>query len=85
MAAIEVGALLAAIGFGLVGLLTILVIVGVHQEERRWTLGTPAPTASALLARRVLGTSYPAIGGRLGGPPADDQIGSDRTDDLMYS
>jgi hypothetical protein len=81
MAAIEVFALLAVGGFGIVGLLTILVIVGVHQEERRWTLGRPAPTASALLARRVLGTSYPA--GRLDRLPADDQIGADRTDDLM--
>ncbi|HEU5419262.1 MAG TPA: hypothetical protein VFV41_16340 [Streptosporangiaceae bacterium] len=81
MAAIEVFALLAAVGFGLVGLLTILVIVGVHQEERRWTLGRPAPTAPAMLARRVLGTSYPA--GWLDRPPADDLIGAGRADDLV--
>jgi hypothetical protein len=81
MAAIEVFALLVAIGFSIVGVLTILVIVGVHQEERRWTLGRPAPTASAMLARWVLGASYPA--GRLDRPPADELIDADGTGDLM--
>lgn len=61
MTAIEMFALIAAtVGFVLIGLLTILVIIGVHQEERRWTLGTAAPTASAALARRILGANYPA-------------------------
>jgi hypothetical protein len=81
MAAIEVFAVLVAIGFGVIGVLTILVIVGVHQEERRGTLGRPAPTAAATLARRVLGASYPAA--RLGRPPADDLLGADQADDLM--
>jgi hypothetical protein len=61
MTAIEVFALgVATVGFVLIFLLTILVIIGVHQEERRWTLGTSAPTASAALARRILGANYPA-------------------------
>jgi hypothetical protein len=36
---------------------TMLVSIGVHQEERRGTLARkPSPTIPALLARRVLGT-----------------------------
>jgi len=58
MAAIGVLVVVTALAAGLVGLLTV-VIIGVHQEERGWTLGGQAPTVPARLARRVLGARYP--------------------------
>jgi hypothetical protein len=48
-----------AAGFGLVVIATVLVIIGVHQEERRQTLlNRRPPTIPALLARRVLGSQF---------------------------
>jgi hypothetical protein len=56
MLAIEPIAFAAAAGFAVVIVATILVIVGVRQEERRETFASPRPpTIPALLARRVLG------------------------------
>jgi hypothetical protein len=62
MAAIEALVFLVATGFGLVLIATVIVIVGVHQEERRWTLnrGEPPPTIAAVFARRVLGAHHVA-------------------------
>jgi hypothetical protein len=56
MAAIDAIVFATAAGFAVIVIATILVIIGVHQEERRKTLafGDP-PTVAALLARRVLG------------------------------
>ncbi|HEY1644028.1 MAG TPA: hypothetical protein VGG35_25405 [Streptosporangiaceae bacterium] len=59
MAAIGVLVVVAALGIGLAALLAV-VIIGVHQEEKQWTLGCPAPSMPARLTRRVLGASYPA-------------------------
>jgi hypothetical protein len=57
MAAIEPVLFVTAAGFAVVVVATILVIIGVHQEERRGTLARrPPPTIPALLARRVLGS-----------------------------
>lgn len=56
MVAIEAIVFATAAGVAVIVIATILVIIGVHQEERRKTLahGDP-PTVPALLARRVLG------------------------------
>ena len=35
------------------------MIIGVHQEEKAWTLGQAAPSVPARLARRVLGATFP--------------------------
>jgi hypothetical protein len=44
-------------GFAVIVIATILVIIGVHDEERRRTLTRQhPPTITSLLARRVLGT-----------------------------
>lgn len=61
MAAIEALVLIAAAGIAIVivALLT-LITRGIRQEERAWTLGRAAPTATARFARRVLGAWYPA-------------------------
>jgi hypothetical protein len=57
MAAIDMLVFVTAAGFAVVVTATILVIIGVHQEERRGTLARkPPPTIPALLARRILGT-----------------------------
>jgi hypothetical protein len=85
MAAIEALVLLVAAGFGLGVIATIVVIIGVHQEERRLTLarGGP-PTVAARFARRVLGAHF-AVGPVPRGPftedvpwaghPADELVG----------
>jgi hypothetical protein len=56
LAAIEAVSFAVAAGFAVIVAATVVVIVGVHQEERRLTIrsGRP-PTVCALLARRVLG------------------------------
>lgn len=57
MAVIVVLLFAVAAGFAVVVMATILVIIGVRQEERRGTLARKRPpTIPALLARRVLGT-----------------------------
>jgi hypothetical protein len=64
VAAFEVLVLVAA-GMAFITVLALLVvIVGVHQEDRRGTLGAAAPTGPARLARRVLGTHYPLVSPR---------------------
>jgi hypothetical protein len=56
MAAIEVIVFATAAGFAFVIVMTIIVIIGVHREERYLTLtNKAAPGAIALLARIVLG------------------------------
>lgn len=53
----EIIAFAAFAGFAVILAATILVIIGVRQEERRRTMARhPPPTIPALLARRVLGT-----------------------------
>jgi hypothetical protein len=56
MAAIEAIAFAFAAGFAVIIVATVLVIIGIRQEERRHSFGRDdPPTAIALLARRVLG------------------------------
>jgi hypothetical protein len=56
MAAIDAVIFAAAAGFAFVIVVTIVVIVGIHQEERYLTLTNKrAPSAAAQLARIVLG------------------------------
>jgi hypothetical protein len=56
MAAIEVIVFATAAGFAFVIAMTIIVIIGVHREERHLTLlNKTAPGAMALIARMVLG------------------------------
>jgi hypothetical protein len=56
MAAIEVIVFIVAAGFAFAVLITIIVIIGVRQEERYLTLtDRTAPGAMAQLARIVLG------------------------------
>jgi hypothetical protein len=59
MSTIETIVLVVA-GVALIMIATLLVIiVGIHQEERRLTLGRgEPPTGPALLARRVLGAHF---------------------------
>jgi hypothetical protein len=60
MAAIEAFVLVAgATGFAFVVTAITVVIIGIHQEERRLTLahGGP-PTGLAMLARRMLGAHF---------------------------
>ena len=78
MAAIEVLAVVVALGLGLAGLLAI-VIIGVRQEEKAWTLGQTAPSVSARLARRILGATFPVS--RLARPLTADEIAAGRRDD----
>ena len=80
MAAIEVLAVVVAIGSGLAGLLAI-VIVGVHQEEKAWTLGQAAPSVPARIARRILGATFPVS--RLAQPLTADEIDAGRRDDHL--
>jgi hypothetical protein len=57
MAAVDGLLFATAAGFGVVVVATVLVIVGVRQEERRGAMAKMRPpTIPALLARRVLGT-----------------------------
>ena len=60
MAAIEALGFAVAAGFALIVVATILVIIGIHQEERQRTIirGRRPPTVCALLARRVLGGHF---------------------------
>jgi hypothetical protein len=56
MAAIDAVIFAAAAGFAFVVVITIVVIIGIHQEERYLTLTSKrAPGAAAQLARIVLG------------------------------
>jgi hypothetical protein len=56
MAAIEAIVFAVAAGFAFAVLVTIIVIIGIHQEERRWSLNSGrAPSLIAQLARIVLG------------------------------
>jgi hypothetical protein len=60
MAAIEAMLVAVAAGFALIVAATIMVIIGIHQEERRKTIlgGHRPPTACTLLARWVLGAHF---------------------------
>jgi hypothetical protein len=80
MAAIEVLALVVAIGLGLAALLAV-VIVGVRQEEKAWSLGQAAPSMPARLARRILGATFPVS--RLAEPAALEEIAAGGRDDLF--
>ncbi len=56
MLAIGTLALITVVGFGLVLVATIVVAIGVRQEERYWTLKHGrAPSLFAWLARVILG------------------------------
>jgi hypothetical protein len=56
MAAIEILVLVVVAGFVLAGIVTAVVIIGIHQEERQVTLGSRgAASRSSAMARRVLG------------------------------
>jgi hypothetical protein len=56
MAAIEAIVFVAAAGFAFVVVIAMIVIIGVHREERYLTFGrNTAPGAVARLARIVLG------------------------------
>jgi hypothetical protein len=56
MASLDASIFAAASGFALVLVITIIVIVGIHREERYQTLANrSAPGAIAQLARLVLG------------------------------
>jgi hypothetical protein len=59
-AAIEVIVFAVAAGFALIVVATIVVIIGIRQEERRKTIirGYRPPTACALVARWVLGAHF---------------------------
>jgi hypothetical protein len=65
MAVIWVILFVTAAAFAVIVIATVLVVIGVHQEERRWTLahGDP-PTVLALLARRILGAHFYLVSGR---------------------
>ena len=74
MAAVDMLLFATAAGFALIIAATILVIIGVHQEERRATFaGNRPPTIPALLARRVLGTHVDLL--RDHQPAAPDRAG----------
>ncbi|HYK68717.1 MAG TPA: hypothetical protein VEV45_12275 [Streptosporangiaceae bacterium] len=56
MVVVAVVAVVAAVGFGLILAVVLLVIIGVHQEERRLTFARQrAPTPAARLARLIVG------------------------------
>jgi hypothetical protein len=74
MAAIETIVFAGAAGFAVILIATVLVIVGVYQEERRWTLADYGPpTIAASLARRILGTHAYLLPGER--PKSDDGEG----------
>ena len=60
MAAIEAMLFAVAAGFAAIVVATIVVVIGIRQEERRKTIlgGHVPPTACALLARWVLGAHF---------------------------
>jgi hypothetical protein len=60
-------------GFALILVATIVVIIGVHQEEAAKTAvrGLLPPTTCALLARWVLGAHFYLIPGQLPKPDSD--------------
>jgi hypothetical protein len=60
MPVIEVLVFIVAAAFALIVVATILVIIGIHEEERRKTIlrGHRPPSACALLARFVLGAHF---------------------------
>jgi hypothetical protein len=71
MAAIEAIVFAGAAGFALIVVATVLVIIGVRQEERHKTLLYGPPTIVALLARCVLRahiTVQPDQQSEVGGP-----------------
>ncbi len=56
MAAIEAIVFVAAAGFAFIVVITVIVVIGIRQEERYQTLeDRTAPSAVAQLARIVLG------------------------------
>ncbi|HEX3492357.1 MAG TPA: hypothetical protein VHU92_23630 [Streptosporangiaceae bacterium] len=68
MAAIEIVVFAGAAGFGIIVVATVLVIIGVRQEQavlerdgRRTFAHHEPPTILALLARRVLGAHFNVI------------------------
>ena len=67
MAVIEALVLVIVAGIAFIVVTALVFIgIGIHQEERRWTLTQgDAPTGFALLTRRVLGAH---CHGRFGGP-----------------
>jgi hypothetical protein len=72
MAAIEAIIVAVAAGFAVIVVATILVIIGVHQEERSKTFlrGDLPPTPCALLARWVVGAYVQMLPeGRAPAPP----------------
>jgi hypothetical protein len=60
MAAIEVMVFAVAAGFALIVVATIVVIIGIHQEERSRAIvrGRRPQTACALVARYILGGHF---------------------------
>jgi hypothetical protein len=63
MAVVDALLFVVAAGFAVIVVATILVIVGVRQEERHRTIaGQGPPTIMALLARRILGTYIYYVG-----------------------
>lgn len=60
MAAVYALAVAVAAGFALIVVGTIMVIIGVHREERNKSIlrGHRPPTVCALLARWVLGAHF---------------------------
>lgn len=65
MAVIDAIVFVAAAGFGFAVLVTVIVIIGIHQEERNWTLHSgKAPGLLAQMARLVLGCEVRPYYGR---------------------
>jgi hypothetical protein len=60
MAAIETIVLVVAAGFALIAIASLVaIIIGIHQEEHRWTFAHgAAPSGVAALSRRVLGAHF---------------------------
>jgi hypothetical protein len=60
MAIIEVLVFIVAAAFALIVVATVMVIIGIHQEEHSKTIvrGYRPPTACALLARFILGAHF---------------------------
>jgi hypothetical protein len=74
MGAIDALIFAAAAGFALVIVITFVVIVGVHQEERYQTLANrTAPGAVAQLARLIVGRYVRRENGQ-GAPDDDDEM-----------
>jgi hypothetical protein len=72
MAAVDALLFAVAAGFTVIVMATILVIVGVRQEERHRTIADQGPpTILALLARRILGTYINLL--------SEDDLGRDNT------